>query len=154
MKKDYKLKKLFALFLAVAGILGIAMVGNAQDEAGKIFVKKTATKIYDATAKDNLEKGRFVTAICGAPAVVLGKNGYLKNKKAVCYPGFETMMQGCDVVSQPVAIDGNVITANGPAAAGAFALAIIGETLGSDASQAVAQGLLLKEKNQNSEYYY
>ena len=59
MKKDYKLKKLFALFLAVAGILGIAMVGNAQDEAGKIFVKKTATKIYDATAKDNLEKGRF-----------------------------------------------------------------------------------------------
>ena len=59
MKKDYKLKKLFALFLAVAGILGIAMVGNAQDEAGKIFVKKTATKIYDATATDNLEKGRF-----------------------------------------------------------------------------------------------
>ena len=59
MKKDYKLKKLFALFLAVAGILGIAMVGNAQDEAGKIFVEKTATKIYDATAPDNLEKGRF-----------------------------------------------------------------------------------------------
>lgn len=59
MKKDYKLKKLFALFLAVAGILGIAMVGNAQDEAGKIFVKKTATKIYNATAADNLEKGRF-----------------------------------------------------------------------------------------------
>lgn len=59
MKKDYKLKKLFALFLAVAGILGIAMVGNAQDEAGKIFVKKTATKIYNATATDNLEKGRF-----------------------------------------------------------------------------------------------
>lgn len=59
MKKDYKLKKLFALFLAVAGILGIAMVGNAQDEAGKVFVKKTATKIYNATATDNLEKGRF-----------------------------------------------------------------------------------------------
>ena len=59
MKKDYKLKKLFALFLAVAGILGIAMVGNAQDEAGKIFVKKTATKIYNTTATDNLEKGRF-----------------------------------------------------------------------------------------------
>ena len=59
MKKDSKLKKLFALFLAVAGILGIAMVGNAQDEAGKIFVKKTATKIYNATATDNLEKGRF-----------------------------------------------------------------------------------------------
>ena len=57
MKKDSKLKKLFALFLAVAGILGIAMVGNAQDEAGKIFVKKTATKIYNATATDNLEKG-------------------------------------------------------------------------------------------------
>lgn len=59
MKKDSKLKKLFALFLAVAGILGIAIVGNAQDEAGKIFVKKTATKIYNATATDNLEKGRF-----------------------------------------------------------------------------------------------
>ena len=64
------------------------------------------------------------------------------------------MMQGCDIMSEQVVVDGNVITANGPASANAFALAIIAESLGSDAAQAVAQGMLLKEKNQNSEYYY
>lgn len=111
------------------------------------------SKLCELLKSKHAHGGR-IAAICASPAVVLAPLGILRGKKAVCYPGFETMMQGCDVVSQPVAIDGNVITANGPAAAGAFALAIIGETLGSDASQAVAQGLLLKEKNQNSEYYY
>ena len=95
-----------------------------------------------------------IAAICASPAVVLAPLGILQNKKAVCYPGFETMMQGCDIMSEQVVVDGNVITANGPASANAFALAIIAESLGSDAAQAVAQGMLLKEKNQNSEYYY
>ena len=110
-------------------------------------------KLCDLLVKKN-RQGANIAAICASPAVVLAPLGILQNKKAVCYPGFETMMQGCDIMSEQVVVDGNVITANGPASANAFPLAIIAESLGSDAAQAVAQGMLLKEKNQNSEYYY
>ena len=34
------------------------------------------------------ETGRFVTAICAAPAVVLEAKGYLKGKKATAHPAF------------------------------------------------------------------
>lgn len=32
--------------------------------------------------------GKFVTAICAAPAVVLESKGFLKGKKATAHPGF------------------------------------------------------------------
>ena len=59
MVKNSKLKKLFTWLFVIAGIFGLTIVGNAQDEAGKIIVSKTATKIYDETSDDNLEKGRY-----------------------------------------------------------------------------------------------
>lgn len=59
MVKNSKLKKLFTWLFVIAGIFGLTIVGNAQDEAGKIIVSKTATKIYDETSTDNLEKGRY-----------------------------------------------------------------------------------------------
>lgn len=59
MVKNSKLKKLFTWLFVIAGIFGLTIVGNAQDEAGKIIVSKTATKIYDETSADNLEKGRY-----------------------------------------------------------------------------------------------
>lgn len=59
MVKNSKLKKLFTWLFVIAGIFGLTIVGNAQDEAGKITVSKTATKIYDETSDDNLEKGRY-----------------------------------------------------------------------------------------------
>lgn len=59
MIKNSKLKKMFTWLFVIAGIFGLTIVGNAQDEAGKIIVSKTATKIYDETSTDNLEKGRY-----------------------------------------------------------------------------------------------
>lgn len=59
MIKNSKLKKMFTWLFVIAGIFGLTIVGNAQDEAGKIIVSKTATKIYDETSDDNLEKGRY-----------------------------------------------------------------------------------------------
>lgn len=59
MIKNSKLKKLFTWLFVIAGIFGLTIVGNAQDEAGKIIVSKTATKIYDEKSDDNLEKGRY-----------------------------------------------------------------------------------------------
>lgn len=89
--------------------------------------------------------GGNIAAICASPAVVLAPLGVLKGRKATCYPGFESMVDGeAEMTGQPVEVAGNVITANGPANTFAFALAIVEATLGAEAAGAVAQGMLYK----------
>lgn len=67
--------------------------------------------------------GKLVAAICAAPSV-LGENGILKGKKAVCYPSFEEKLLGAEVTFDEVAVDGNVITSRGMGTAIPFALAL------------------------------
>ena len=65
-----------------------------------------------------LSNGKRVAAICAAPAVVLGENGFLHGKKAVCYPGFENGLKGAVVMhGARVVTDGNITTARGPGCA-------------------------------------
>ena len=65
-----------------------------------------------------------IAAICAAPTV-LGKLGLLQGRKATCYPGCEGELKGADYTEAFVQVDGNLITACGPAAAAEFAKAII-----------------------------
>lgn len=88
------------------------------------------------------DKGGGIAAICASPSVVFGPLGLLEGKKAVCYPGMEAGMEGAVVGDGQVAVDGNIITGNGPAAATAFALAIAEAAQGKDAANAVAGGML------------
>ena len=37
----------------------------------------------------------FICAICAAPSI-LGHKGLLSGKKAVCFPGFENSLEGCE----------------------------------------------------------
>lgn len=99
--------------------------------------------VCDALLKQN-SKGGGIAAICASPSVVFGPLGLLNGKKAVCYPGMEVGMKGAVVGNGQVAVDGNIITGNGPAAATAFALAIAAATKGESAAQAVADGMLVK----------
>jgi len=85
-----------------------------------------------------------VGAICASPAVVLAPLGILNDRHAVCYPGMEAPVEGVEWGDEPVAVDGNVVTGNGPAAASAFALAMVGESMGPDVAAQVAAGMLLK----------
>ncbi|WP_373810992.1 DJ-1 family glyoxalase III [Porphyromonas macacae] len=87
-------------------------------------------------------KGGLVAAICAAP-MVLGDLGLLKNKKATCYPGFESEMTGAVATGQPVEQDGNIITGKGPAFAYRFGLAILTYLRGNDVAEEVAQGMLI-----------
>jgi len=67
--------------------------------------------------------GRFIAAICASPGLVLGAHGFLKGKRATCYPGFESHFgPGAVYVEQDVVRDGNVITSRGPGTAFAFGL--------------------------------
>lgn len=60
---------------------------------------------------ETLDRGGRVAAICAAPALVLGENGFLRGKRAVCYPGFEAHMKDATVVSDRVVTDGQITTA-------------------------------------------
>lgn len=68
--------------------------------------------------------GKWVAAICAAPSI-LGHRGYLKGRKATCYPGFESQLEGAQVTYTPAETDGNVITGRGMGCAIPFALSII-----------------------------
>lgn len=69
------------------------------------------------------EHGKIVAAICAAPSV-LGHKGLLKGRKATCFPGFETELEGAEYVDCGVVQDGNIITAKGAGVAIEFGLKI------------------------------
>lgn len=104
------------------------------------------SKLIEMLVRHNASGGR-IASICAAPAVVLGKAGVLKGHKATCYPGFESMIKDADVTGEPVVVDGNVITAKGPAMALRFALAIVAESLGADVANEIATGLQVHSKS-------
>lgn len=74
-----------------------------------------------AFAADN---GKLTAAICAAPSVP-GKYGYLKGRRAVCFPGFENALTGAIPSASSVEKDGNYITAKGAGCVFPFAHAII-----------------------------
>ena len=89
------------------------------------------------------ERGGKVAAICASPAMVLGPLGILMDRAAVCYPGVENLVEGVKWQKTQVAVDGNVVTGNGPAAAAPFALTLVAQSLGRDKAEEVANGMLL-----------
>ena len=80
----------------------------------------TTAYLTEALKKADQEK-RGIAAICAAPSV-LGDLGFLKGKKAVCYPGFESRLTGAEVLAVPVVTDGHITTSRGMGTAIAFAL--------------------------------
>ena len=65
-----------------------------------------------------------IAAICAAPSV-LGSLGFLRGKKAVAYPGFESALIGAEVLNVPAVTDGTITTGHGVGAAFDFALELI-----------------------------
>jgi len=91
------------------------------------------------------EVDKPLAAICAAP-LVYGNLGLLKGKKATCYPGFEKFLEGA-ILSRDKAVvkDGHLITAEGPAAAPAFALEIVSFFLGKEKADEIAAGMLVRK---------
>lgn len=96
--------------------------------------------VVDVCKKFN-DEGKFVTSICASPSV-LGENGILNGKKAICYPGFESQLKGAIVTDEDVVEDGNIITSKGPGTALAFSLKLLKTIAGKEVSDKVAQGML------------
>ena len=70
--------------------------------------------------RDFYSKEKYIGAICAAP-MVLGHLGFLENRKATCYPGFEKDLIGADYVAVPAVVDGHIITSRGLGTAIEFA---------------------------------
>lgn len=87
--------------------------------------------------------GKYVAAICAAPSV-FGHRGILKGRKACCYPGFESHLEGAEVTTNPVEVSGHVITSRGMGTAIPFALALAGLFCGQEKAEEMAKSIIYK----------
>lgn len=94
--------------------------------------------------KNQYERGGKIAAICAGPAVVVAPTGILKGKKATCYPGLGNMIEseGGTYVKEPVVIDGNIITSEGPGTTLMFAKAIISASVGKEKADETLSSML------------
>lgn len=70
------------------------------------------------------ERGAYVAAICAGPTA-LGSFGILADRTATCYPGCEGQLMAGKHVTDPVVVDGNVITSRGVGTAIDFGLKLV-----------------------------
>ena len=69
---------------------------------------------------------------------------FAAGKKAACYPGVEQMLDGATYTADLVTVDGNVTTAEGPAAAFPFAYELLAQLVDKKASDQIAEGMRFK----------
>ena len=100
-----------------------------------------ASAVVDRALCEVDKNGGFLAAICAAP-LVLGKRGYLKNKKAICYPGFESYLDGAVLAEERVCRDGRIITAAGAGVALEFALTLIAALYGEEKEKQIRASVL------------
>ena len=99
-----------------------------------------SSKVIDMIKKFN-SQNKLIGAICGAPSV-LAKEGLLDNKKATIYPGNEKLL--AYPRDNPVVVDGNIITSQGPGTAMEFALKIVEKLLDIRTAQKLRKELVIK----------
>lgn len=78
--------------------------------------------------------------LCAAPSI-LGHKGMLKGKKAVCFPGFESELEGAELLDSFVVSHGNIITAKGMGSAVKFGLAIASVFVGEAKAKKIEESL-------------
>ena len=105
-------------------------------------------RLCAALSKHHAKQGK-IAAICAAPAIVLAPLGILDWKDATCYPGFEDNCHQAIMRDTPVVALNSLITANGPAAALRFALAIVANSMGEGIANEVGSGMLFYPKEVN-----
>lgn len=104
-------------------------VDTCFDAADYLILPGGSVKLNDypelkALLVAHAESDGRIAAICASP-MVLGGIGLLDGKRATCYPGFESYLEGATFIDEAVVIDGTTITANGPASSLQFAYALV-----------------------------
>jgi protein deglycase len=94
--------------------------------------------------EQQLHDGKWVAAICAAPAVILGRQDLIPQATATCYPSFQkALAEHIEEVSEkPLVVDQHLITAQGPATAMQFALTLVEVLTSKIQAEDVANALL------------
>lgn len=108
---------------------------------GARYLDASATVAQALRAAD--KNGGFLAAICAAP-MVLGHQGYLQGKTAVCFPGFEPELTGATVGNGRVVRDGRIVTAVGMGAALEFGLELVSCLCGKERAEELSRSVLAK----------
>jgi 4-methyl-5(b-hydroxyethyl)-thiazole monophosphate biosynthesis len=98
------------------------------------------------TVKLLISAGKTVGAICAAPAVVLGRNGFLRGKKATCFPGYEKELEtgGAVFSAERVVTDGFFVTSRGAGTAMEFSLELVRKLMGSAKANEISETILAR----------
>ena len=97
----------------------------------------TVHKAIDTAVKN----GSYIAAIYAAPSI-LGNLGLLKDKEAICYPGFEEKLLGAKISQKRVVVDGKIITAAGMGVALEFGLALVELLCTKDKAETLRKGVI------------
>lgn len=92
--------------------LEMAILPGGMPGAANLEASAEVQRLLDHCAANGL----WIGAICAAP-FVLGHKGLLRGRRATCYPGFETELEGAEYTAALVEQDGRYITGKGPGAA-------------------------------------
>ena len=87
-----------------------------------------------------VKNDKYVAAICAAPSI-LGHKGLLKDKEAICFPGFETDLEGAKLSDSAVAVDGRFITAKGAGVCIEFALTLVRKLVSEEKAEEIRKGI-------------
>lgn len=118
----------------------LLLLPGGMPGASNLYAHEVVCKAVRAQAA----AGKKIAAICAAPAVVLAQLGVLDGKQATCYPGFEKMLTNARYTADLVTVDGNVTTAEGPAAAFPFAYELLSQLVSEEVSNQIAEGMRFK----------
>lgn len=99
-----------------------------------------ASETVQNAIKFAIDNNKYLCAICAAPSI-LGHLGLLDNKKATCYPGFETNTDKVTYTGEPAVADGNVITGKGAGCAVEFGLKIAQELTSEETASQVRNSM-------------
>ena len=98
--------------------------------------------VKKAVVEQNV-RGKMIGAICAAP-MVLGGLGLLEGRRATCYPGFESYLEGAEYTHELCTVDGNITTGEGPAAALPYAYTLLAALTDAGTADQVADGMMYK----------
>lgn len=87
--------------------------------------------------------GKYIAAICAAPTI-FAKLGLLDGKRATCYPGMETQMQGAVMCDHAVVRDETIITGKAAGTAFAFGLKLVETLCGTQTAEKIATGVVAR----------
>ncbi len=85
---------------------------------------------------------KLLCAICAAPALVLGKHGFIEKSLWTCYPGMQENVPEClsSFTDKAFVHDKNLITGRGPGAAEEFSMEIVATLCGKGTADKIKKG--------------